>query len=92
MLPSGRDRLITSACWVTANDWYQQVSVECPVSGLGGGRPVVHCLLCWGQCHRDHSYTPLPRLLITSGSFADTRPGGIFDIEILSRLCLKFQG
>ena len=37
MVPSGRDRLITSACWVTANDWYQQVSVECPVSDWAGG-------------------------------------------------------
>lgn len=89
MRPSGRERLITSAGWVTANDWYQQVSVQCPVSGLGGGRPVEHCLP-WGQCHRDHSYTALPRTQIdTSGELADRRPGGIFDIEILSRLTKK---
>ena len=57
--------------------------------GLGGGRPVEHCLP-WGQCHRDHSYTALPRVLIdTSGELADRRPGGIFDIEILSRLTKK---
>ena len=37
MRPSGRERLITSAGWVTANDWYQQVSVQCP-DWAGGGQ------------------------------------------------------